>query len=82
METEVHERLARVLARFEGGRIEPVELRWGVRDLRVRSVNARWTDRAVRPRRHYFSVTLDAGEVVVLSWGEGEGLWYVESVLG
>ena len=80
-ETEVHEKLARVVVRYEGGRIEPLELRWGVRDLKVASVNAHWTDRVTRPIKYFFSVTLATGEVVVLSHREGEALWYVESVL-
>ena len=80
-ETELHERLTWVLLRFEGGRIDPLEFRWGVRELRVRSVNARWVDRATRPHKHFFSVTLGSDEVVVLSWKEGEALWYVESLL-
>ena len=80
-ETEIHEKLARVVVRYEGGKIEPLELRWGTRDLKVRSVNARWTDRAARPYKYFFSVSLAGGEVVILSWREGEALWYVESVL-
>lgn len=80
-ETEVHEKLARVLVRYEPGRIEPVALRWGTRDLRVLAVNARWVDRATRPIRYFFSVHVDSEEVLVLSWREGESVWYVDSVL-
>ncbi len=80
-ETEVHEKLGRVLVRYEGGKIEPLEFRWGARELRVRSVNARWVDRATRPARHFFSVSAQSGEVFVLSWREGEPLWYIESVI-
>lgn len=80
-ETEIHEKLARVLVRYEGGRIEPLELRWKTRDLRVRSVNARWVDRATRPLRYFFSVTVDDGSVLILSHAEGDPLWYVESLL-
>ena len=81
-ETEIHEKLARVLVRYEGGRIEPLELRWKTRDLKVRSVNARWVDRATRPLRYFFSVTLDDGMVAVIAHAEGEALWYIESPLG
>ena len=80
-ETEIHEKLACVLVRYEGGRIEPLELRWKTRDLKVRSVNARWVDRATRPLRYFFSVSVDDGSVVVLSHAEGDALWYLESVL-
>lgn len=80
-ETEIHEKLARVLVRYEGGRIEPLEFRWGVRELQVRRVNARWTDRATRPIRYFFSVTAATGEVCVLSYREGEPIWYLESVM-
>ena len=80
-ETEIHEKLARVLVRYEGGRIDPLELRWGTRELRVVSVNARWVDRATRPIRYFFSVTAASGELLVLSWREGEPIWYLDSVL-
>jgi len=81
METEIHEKLGRVLVRYEGGRIEPLEFRWGTRDLTVRSVNARWVDRATRPFKSFFSVSLVTSEVVVLSYREGEAIWYLESIL-
>jgi hypothetical protein len=80
-ETEVHEKLGRVLVRYEGGKIEPLEFRWGTRELKVRSVNTRWVDRATRPIKYFFSVITTSGEVVVLSYREGEAIWYVESVL-
>ena len=80
-ETEIHEKLAHVVVRYGGGRIEPLEFRWRTRDLKVASVNAHWTDRVVRPWKYFFSVTLATGEVVILSHREGEALWYVESVL-
>src|SRR5437870_3071277 len=62
-ETEIHEKLSRILVRYEGGRIEPLEFRWGTRDLRVASVNAHWVDRATRPIKYFFSVTTSSGEV-------------------
>ena len=80
-ETEIHEKLARVLVRYEGGKIDPLEFKWGPRVLRVRAVNARWVDRATRPTKYFFSVTCESDEVLVLSWKEGEPLWYIESVL-
>lgn len=80
-ETRIHEKLARVLVRYEGGRIEPLEFRWGSRELRVRAVNARWVDRATRPVRWFFSVTAESGEILVLSVCEGEPVWYVEGVV-
>lgn len=79
-EAEIHEKLARVVVRYEGGRIDPLEVRWRTRDLPVRAVNARWIDRATRPWRWFFSVTTSTGEVLILSWREGEPLWYVEGV--
>lgn len=80
-ETELHEKLARVVVRYEGGRIEPLEFRWGAREFKVRAVNARWVDRATRPVRYFFSVTAQSGEVLVLSYCEGEPVWYVETVV-
>ncbi len=81
MDAELHEKLARAVVRFEAGRIDPLELRWGRRDLRVRAVNARWVDRAARPPRLFFSVTAETGETLVLSHRPGEPVWYVERVL-
>jgi len=80
-ETEVHENLARVLVRYEAGRIEPLEFRWGTRDLRVASLNTRWVDRSTRPIKYFFSVTTSAGEVCILCHREGDPLWYLESIL-
>lgn len=80
METEIHEKLARVLVRYEGGKIEPLEFRWRTKEFRVASVNARWVDRATRPLRYFFSVTTASGEVFLLSYTEGNPLWYLESV--
>src|SRR5258708_5110747 len=48
-ETEVHEKLARVLVRYEAGRIDPLEFRWGTRDLCVPSLHTRLVDRATMP---------------------------------
>ena len=80
-ETEVHEKLARVLVRYEAGRIEPLEFRWGTRELRVASVNARWVDRATRPIKYFFSVTTSSGDVCILCHREGDPVWYLESIL-
>ena len=80
-ETEIHEKLPRILVRYEGGRVEPLEFRWGTRDLRVVSVNAHWIDRATRPIKYFFSVSTSSGEVCILCHREGDPLWYIESVL-
>jgi hypothetical protein len=80
-ETEIHEKLPRILVRYEGGRIEPVEFRWGARELRVASVNAHWVDRATRPIKYFFSVTTSSSEVCILCHREGDPIWYLESVL-
>ena len=80
METEIHEKLARVLVRYEGGKIEPLEFRWRTKEFHVSSVNARWVDRATRPLRYFFSVTTSSSEVFLLSYTEGHPLWYLESV--
>lgn len=80
-ENEIHEKLSRVLVRYEGGRIEPLEFRWGTRDLRVASLNTRWVDRATRPIKYFFSVTTDSGDVCVLCHREGDPIWYLETIL-
>ena len=80
METRIDEPLAWVEARFERGAISPRAFRWGRRELRVASVNARWVDRAARPPRHGFSVTVETGEVIELEWREGDPVWTVTMV--
>ena len=80
-EERVDEKLARLVVRYEGGRVDPVEFRWGAREFRVKSVNARWVDRSTRPVRWFFSVTAESGEVFQLSYREGEPVWYVDRVL-
>jgi len=80
-ETEIHEKLSRILVRYEGGRIEPLEFRWGTRELRVVSVNAHWVDRATRPIKYFFSVTTASSEVCILCHREADPIWYLESVL-
>ena len=80
METEIHEKLVRITVRYQAGRIEPLEFRWGVREFSVETVNARWTDRATRPYRYFFTVTAASGELFLLLHSEGEAIWYLESV--
>lgn len=79
-ETEIHEKLARVVVRYEPGRVEPLEFRWKTREIKVRSLNARWIDRSSRPIKYFFSLTAESGEVFLLSHREGEAVWYLESV--
>ena len=80
METEIHEKLVRITVCYQAGRIEPLGFRWGLREFSVETVNARWTDRATRPYRYYFSVTAASGELFLLLHSEGEAIWYLESV--
>ena len=80
-ETEIHEKLSRIPVRYEAGRVEPLEFRWGTRDLRVASVNAHWVYRATRPIKYFFSVSTSSGEVCILCHREGDPIWYIESVL-
>ena len=61
--------------------IEPLEFRWGTRDLRVASLNTRWVDRATRPIKYFFSVTTSSGDVCILCHSEGDSIWYLESIL-
>ena len=80
-EERISEKLGKVIVRYEGGRVEPLQFRWGTRDFRVCLLNASWTDRATRPICYFFSVTTDSGEVFLLSYREGEPVWYVDSVI-
>lgn len=80
-EAPIHEKLARVVVRYEGGRIDPLEFRWGNREFRVRAVHARWVDRGTRPIRYFFSVSAESGEIFEISYREGEPVWYLDSVM-
>ena len=80
-EERIAEKLGKIVVRYEGGRVEPLQFRWGSRDFRVRLLNSHWIDRATRPIRYFFSVTADSGEVFLLSHREGEPVWYVDSVI-
>ncbi len=78
--TLVDEPLAWVEARFEKGAISPTAFRWGPREFRVSAVHARWVDRAARPVRHGFSVGVEQGGVMELSYREGDPVWRLVAV--
>ena len=80
-EDKIDEPVGRILVRFQGGRVEPLEFRWGHREFTVREQNARWVDRETRPIRYFFSVTTVSGEIFQLQYREGDPVWYVDSVL-
>lgn len=80
-EERIGEKLEKVDVRYESGRIEPLSFRWGTRDFGVQLLNAFWVDRATRPVRYFFSVTSHSGEVFLLSYREGEPVWYLDSLI-
>lgn len=66
-----------VVIRFEGGRIEPVALRWKTREFDVAQVLACRLDRIARPNRMWITVRVTTGEVMELTRREGEATWYL-----
>ena len=71
----VDDPLAWVVARFEKGAIHPMAFRWRQREFAVTAVHARWTDRATRPIRYGFSVSVASGEIMELCYREGDPIW-------
>ena len=80
-EERIREPVRWVVVRFEPGSIEPLYFRWGGREFRVTGRNAAWSDRETRPFRHFFSLTVESGEVFQLCYREGDSVWTVDSVL-
>ena len=54
--------------------------RRGAREHRITRVNARWTDRAGRHPRFYFSVVAESGDVYQLNLYGGDLVWWLDSV--
>ena len=73
--------LQKVYVLFEGGKIRPIALLWGQRRFRVNRVNSNWVDRSLRPIRYGFSLTVDTGEILQLSYEEGNPVWKLDSIL-
>ncbi len=80
MRQEAIDEAVAVRADFKGGTVTPVAFRRGAREHRVVHVNARWTDRAGRHPRFYFSVTADSGDVYQLNLHGGDLVWWLDSV--
>ena len=73
--------LQKVYVLFEGGKIRPIALLWGQRRFRVNRVNSNWVDRSLRPIRYGFSLTVDTGEILQLSYEEGNPVWRLDYIL-
>ena len=80
MRNEAIDEAIAVRADFQGGTVTPVAFRRRGREHRVRSVNARWMDRAGKHPRFYFSVTDESGDVYQLQRQAGDLLWWLDSV--
>ena len=80
MRNEAIDEAIAVRADFQGGTVTPVAFRRRGREHRVRSVIARWVDRAGKHPRFYFSVTDESGDVYQLQLQAGDLLWWLDSV--
>ena len=69
-----------VRAEFKGGVVTPLAFRRSAREHRVTRVNARWTDRAGRHPRFYFSITADGGDVYQLHLNAADLVWRLDFV--
>jgi len=79
-EEEIHEPIGDVLARFRKGMIEPISFRWRRRGHRVVELHGTWVDRSVTPPLHGFTVTTEDGDLMELSYQEGNPVWRLERV--
>ncbi len=80
MRSEAIDEAVAVRADFAGGTVTPVAFRRRGREHRVVRVNARWTDRAGKHPRFFFSVTDGSGDVYQLQLQAGDLLWWLDSV--
>jgi|SoiMethySBSTD1v2_1073268.scaffolds.fasta_scaffold26919_2 hypothetical protein len=80
-EVPINEPLRKVYALFEEGKIRPIAIEWGKQKLKVTRVNSSWIDRSLRPFRHGFSLTMEAGEIFQISYEEGNPVWRLEYIL-
>ncbi len=80
MRHEAIDEAVAVRADFRGGTVTPLAFRRGAAEHRVARVNARWTDRAGRHPRFYFSVTAESGDVYQLNLHGGDMVWWLDSV--
>jgi len=80
MRLEAIDEAIAVRADFKGGTVTPLAFRRGARDFKVKRVHARWTDRAGRHPRFYFSVACDSGDVYQLHLHGGDLVWRLDSV--
>ena len=80
MRQEAIDEAVAVHADFRGGAVTPVAFRRGAREHRITRVNARWTDRAGRHPRFYFSVVVESGDVYQLNLYGGDLVWWLDSV--
>ena len=81
MEIEKTDEPLKVRADFNaGGKIRPILLRRGSRVYQVKEVNGTWEDREGLYRIHYFSLTVDSGDVFQVTFRPGETSWRLTCV--
>lgn len=81
MQVEKTDEALKVRADFEpGGRIRPLRVRRGDQAYRVCRVNGSWEDREGLYRLHYFSLSVDSGDVFQVVFRPGEACWRLVSV--
>ena len=71
----------KVRADFQGGRIQPLRFKRHGKDHKVKSVNASWETREGRSKLHYFSVTIESGDVCQLYFNNEDLIWFLESIM-
>ncbi len=71
----------KVRADFQGGRIRPLRFKRQGREHVVKTVNACWETREGRRTLHYFSVTIESGDVCQLYFNNEELVWWLDSIM-
>src|SRR5215510_2802912 len=80
-EVSIQEPLRKVYVLFEEGVIRPMALEWGKKKLKVSRVNSSWIDRSLQPGRHWFSLTMESGEIFQVSYEQDNPLRILEYLL-
>lgn len=71
----------KVRADFQGGQIRPLRFKRHGKEQRIKSINAHWETREGRRKLHYFSVTVESGDVCQLYFNNEDLIWWLDSIM-
>jgi len=79
-ETQVHEKISSMIVRYNG-RVAPVKFLWRGSAYYVQSVNTEWVDKQSTPFKRFYSVTTQSNGLFMISYTDGDKVWWVESIV-